>query len=858
MRINFTLLLLACLAFVFSGQMQVTKAQLDTMVVQWETTPGSGIPLKNALRNAIATDTLATGEHVQNRVYKLLQGGYYWNVDRIDNSGYHLRIVGEVGNPNDPYGNPPVIQRVYDDGGTFVDGKLIIGNGDLTMKNVYIIHADDQGVQTAYQPLELSGNGKRYTFDNVIFERSNFAVVAVTNPNNDIFFSNCTFRNIIGAPSTQQWEGRGTSLWIDQDTVVIENCTFFNVNFTPLQMEGGASAYIRFNHNTLVNTGRQMAIDGANWREVYFANNLLINPFWHGEGYSDLSNPNRDPRSTTSGIWNINDLPSKYGPEDGRRILLANTAAWRDPLFATYYADSIRAQPFANPITVEDYLDVYDQMVAVDTMWLTNQPGLGTYFTTSFISDSMIQNIKDIRAGVSPAHPYFWRLPLIDPNDPNSGICNVCPSWPLPENFTYTDALLQTKGTDGLPLGDLNWFPTQKANFEANKDAYITQMEALAGAEYVYPVISENEAETATLGGTCSIKTFEGFSYVQMDGGGFFEWIFDNPTTQQYDLNVWTHMRGNAMRGQHHIINGVEIHDAAHGWGELIYDNALGVTSGMPIDQWTWVRWTQADLNEAGALTLPAGQCTIKVSSSWGYQNFAGVDLEPAGTGTPLISLRIPDLTSYDVVQLKAEGADYVPRGFKTVELGTSGTITWSLNAPTSGDYGLVVFYQAPSGSQNVTVNVGGQNIPVVLEGIAGDSTGASVLTQVVPLPAGATTVQLSGGNALIDWAQFVRKQVISSIDERPEIPNGFNLSQNYPNPFNPMTKINFDLGQASSVKLYIYDILGRRVATLVDQFMNTGAYTVNFDASRLASGVYFYSIEAGDFKMNKKMILLK
>jgi hypothetical protein len=855
MKLNYLFLLLSFLAFVFIGQVQVSKAQLVEKVVQWETSPGSGIPLKNALRDAIMTDTLADGSHAQNTVYKLLKGGYYWNVDKIDNSGFHLRIEGELGDPNDPLGNPPVIQRVYNDAQDFVDSKMIVGNGDLTMKNVYIIHCDDKGVQTAYQPIELSGNGKRYTFDNVIFERTNFAVVAVTNPNNDIFFTNCLFRNLIGSPSTQQWEGRGTSLWIDQDTVVVENCTFFNVNFTPFQLEGGAANYIRYNHNTIVNCGRQIAIDGQNYREAYFANNLLINPFWHGEGYSDYSNPNRNPRATTSGIWGINDLPSKYGPEEGRRILLANTAAWRDPLFAAYYADSIRAQPFANPITVEDYLNVYEQMVAIDTMWLADQPGLGTYFNASFITDSMIQNIKDIRAGVSPAHPYFWRLPELDPV--THEICNVCPSWPLPEDFSYTDAALKTKGTDGLPLGDLNWFPTDKATFEANKEAYITQLEALAGQEYTYPVIDKAEAETATLGGNSTIVSFQGFSYVQMDGGGYFEWQFDNPTAQQYDLNILQHMRGNSMRGQHTFINGVEIHDAAHGWGELIYDNAAGVTTGMDINNWAWVRWTQADINEAGALTLPAGQCTIRISSSWGYQNFAGVDLEPAGTGTPLIQLRIPDLTSYDVVQLKAEGAAYVPSGFKAVDLGASGTITWNFNPAEPGDYGLVVFYQAPLGTQSVVVNAGGQNINVTLEGTAGDSTGLSILTAVVPLSAGSQSISLTGGNAIIDWVQLVRRMV-TSINERPEIPGEFSLSQNYPNPFNPATKINFSIAKPSNVKLTVFNVLGQRVTTLVNQFMNAGAFTVDFDASHLASGVYIYKLEAGDFKVNKKMMLLK
>ena len=857
MKINYMFLLLAFLAFIFIGEMHETKAQLSEMVVQWETSPGSGTPLKNALRDAIAADTLADGSHFQDRVYKLLKGGYYWNVDRIVNNGFHLRIVGEVGDPNDQYGNPPIIQRVYADDGTTISDKLIAGNGDLTLQNVYVIHSDDNGVQTAYQPIELSGNGKRFTFDNVIFERSNFAAVAVTNPNNDVFFTNCIFRNIIGEPSTQQWEGRGTSLWIDQDTVIVENCTFFNVNFTPFQLEGGSAAYVRMNHNTFVNIGRNMAVDGANWREAYFANNLLINPFWHGEGYSDLTNANRDPRSYYTGIWGIGDLPSKWGPEEGRRILFTNTAAWRDPLFAAYYADSIRAQPFAGSITLLDYLNVYDQMVASDTTWLTSRPNIGTYFSTSFIVDSMIQNIKDIRAGINPAHPYFWNLPFNVPNDPNSGICYVCPSWPLPENFTYTDATLKTMGTDGLPLGDLNWFPPEKATFEANKEAYITQLQSLAGVQYSFPVVESFEAENATLDGAYEVKSFQGFSYVQMDGGGFFEWQFDNPTEQQYDLNVWTHMRENSQRGQRIIINGVSIHDPM-GWGEYIWGGAGNIWETMPLNEWTWTLIKQAEILEAGALTLPAGPTTIRFESSWGYQNFAGVDLEPAGTGTPAISLRVPDLTSFDVVQLKSEGTTYVPSNFKTVDLGASSTLTWSFNAPTAGDYGVVIFYQAPNGPQGVNLSIGGEALPVItLDGVSGDSTALSKLSTVVSIPAGATTVQLVGGNVLVDWIQVIQK-IVSSINERPEIPTGFALSQNYPNPFNPMTRINFDLGKASNVKLTVFNILGQKVVTLVDQFMNSGAYSVDFKASSLASGVYLYSIEAGDFKMNKKMVLLK
>ncbi len=89
-------------------------------------------------------------------------------------------------------------------------------------------------------------------------------------------------------------------------------------------------------------------------------------------------------------------------------------------------------------------------------------------------------------------------------------------------------------------------------------------------------------------------------------------------------------------------------------------------------------------------------------------------------------------------------------------------------------------------------------------------------------------------------------------------VPSGFSLSQNYPNPFNPVTNINFSIPANSYVKLAVYDMLGREVTLLANGDFNAGSYSIDFDASDLTSGIYFYTISAGSFNETKKMMLIK
>lgn len=114
--------------------------------------------------------------------------------------------------------------------------------------------------------------------------------------------------------------------------------------------------------------------------------------------------------------------------------------------------------------------------------------------------------------------------------------------------------------------------------------------------------------------------------------------------------------------------------------------------------------------------------------------------------------------------------------------------------------------------------------------------------------------------NSVEDGIRMIMEKLhkIKYKNESQLLPKEFNLSQNYPNPFNAQTKINYSLPKATKVTIKIYDILGRFVKELVNDFKPAGYYTVTFDAINCASGVYFYRIEAGDFVQSKKMVFLK
>ncbi len=221
----------------------------------------------------------------------------------------------------------------------------------------------------------------------------------------------------------------------------------------------------------------------------------------------------------------------------------------------------------------------------------------------------------------------------------------------------------------------------------------------------------------------------------------------------------------------------------------------------------------------------------------------------------------------------------------------STGSVFWNMNgipicnAPNDQDHqriisdgsdgAIIAWEDERSGGNNrhifaQRINQAG-SIQWTLNGIKiSNAQGYKSFTQMLPI--GSGNVIFTWGDERISsddrniYAQQINQNgqlgIVTSVDDLNSVPKNFELSQNYPNPFNPSTKIKFSNpivgSELAQTVLKVYDVLGNEVATLVNEYKPAGNYEVNFDASHLSSGVYFYKLQAGSFVESKKMILLK
>jgi len=307
-------------------------------------------------------------------------------------------------------------------------------------------------------------------------------------------------------------------------------------------------------------------------------------------------------------------------------------------------------------------------------------------------------------------------------------------------------------------------------------------------------------------------------------------------------------------------------------WEELTFDFTSRIGDPNTIDQDQIVIFPDFDLNGRGQTnicyfdnitfsaptaapgpavhaptpTLPAGDVLSIFSDV--YNDVPGTDFNPNWGQATVVT---QPLIQGDTTLL------YTGLNYQGIQLGSNQNLTAA-----GMTYLHLDFWTANSTALNVyLISPGPVETPYALTVPTTGWTSVDIpLTAFAPVDlADVFQFKFDGnGDIYIDNLYF-SVAAASGIDEvYGSVPSVYALEQNYPNPFNPATNIRFSIPKANHVTLKVYNMLGQEVATLVDNFKNAGTFEVNFNATNLPTGTYFYSISAGSFKSVKKLLVIK
>ncbi len=282
------------------------------------------------------------------------------------------------------------------------------------------------------------------------------------------------------------------------------------------------------------------------------------------------------------------------------------------------------------------------------------------------------------------------------------------------------------------------------------------------------------------------------------------------------------------------------------------------------------VEFFASDTLKIGAVTAPPYAMTW-TNITPGIYTLTAVATDDRGHKR--ISNRVPiKVGTPQITRLEAERAtrsgtpailnDATASNRACLRMQQTGTITWQVGVVAAGAYEIVFGYRLPYDTpKHQYVNVNGVRAgEIVFDG--GLNTWLEKKFNVT-LTQGNNTIQIELFWGWMDLDYLgVPSDILTLVADHSELPFSFSLQQNYPNPFSrnggTATTIQYSLAKPERVKLTVYDLHGRQVHVLLDAEQNAGAYAIPFDARRLASGVYFYRLEAGAFVDEKRMLLVK
>ena len=274
----------------------------------------------------------------------------------------------------------------------------------------------------------------------------------------------------------------------------------------------------------------------------------------------------------------------------------------------------------------------------------------------------------------------------------------------------------------------------------------------------------------------------------------------------------------------------------------------LTAAAGETQIELAWTANTESDLKEYWLYrsTQSEAEPTNKVATiAAGTVEYTDTDVEAGQTyfyRLKAVNQSDEESDYSDEVSVRI-GAPQAPTALTAEADGQQATLKWTANTePDLKEYRLYRGTSSEPTDQIATITAG------------------TVMYVDTNLPEGTFYYRLTAVDQSENESDYSNEVVvtITATAVGDEVPEAFALAQNYPNPFNPATTIAYDVAAPSEVRIMVYDLLGKEVAVLVDEYHVAGRYKVDFEASSLASGVYLYTLRAGGFTQTRRFVLLK
>jgi len=432
-------------------------------------------PILNA-QTALDPNLLVNSQITGPGVYTVEAGKFYAFDGRLDLT-FDVTIQG----PDDDWimnqTNPPVIVQTPGDNGDRRQFMQIDEGGKFTLKNVILSGTHNNG--EIGRVFINNANGSGLIVDNcVITDWEDFALRVQSNVSDTLSVTNCVFVNGTRVRYSQ-WGGFPVRLDAAPDITIFENNTIYNCS--RLLTNGGPffDGKIHMNHNTIVN--QMVSAEEQRALESIIANNIYYNYHFLGHRTENHTSPDDNYATYFTGnnfFGEAKDHLDSVSLYQGQNLLYRpqEIIDW----FDTNSGDSLSASLLWEFPDVDSFI-LMDDNYKIGANYAQIDPG----FTLLADNASTITDYLSAHYHDNSLEWPDWRLEIPVSYDETTGFPSL--SWPPAFDLTYSNSALQTAGSDGLPLGDLNWYPDKKADYVANRDTYITALrDSMVNAQVYY------------------------------------------------------------------------------------------------------------------------------------------------------------------------------------------------------------------------------------------------------------------------------------------------------------------------------------------------------------------------------------